>query len=405
MARWATVTHMMQSLLTKKAGTLASPDPALLALFGATPSLSGASVNADTAMGVPAVSNAVSLIADAIGTLPAKVFSRQTTGDKEVNSSHPACAVVHDNANDWTSANQLRTQITVDALLHGNGYAFANRVNGKVIELIRLDPSAVTPQLDSATGEPSYIVKEGNTKRVLSFRDVLHIPALTGADGMTGISPIYFAREAIGLAIVLEGHAAKLFARGGRPTGLLKFAKRLDVETAKRISESWHASHSGDASGKTAVLEEGADFQPLTFNSVDSQFEELRHFQIHEIARAFRVQPVLLMEMDRATWSNSEEMNRQFLQFTLLPWLRKWEAAYSRVLLNPDERGSTSIEFVLDDLLRADTATRTEAYAKFRAMGVMTGNEVRKLENLPPHADGDTLQNPYTTTQAPQVAA
>ncbi|MEN9417410.1 MAG: hypothetical protein RI988_1030, partial [Pseudomonadota bacterium] len=32
------------------------------------------------------------------------------------------------------------------------------------------------------------------------------------------------------------------------------------------------AHHSGEASGKTAVLEQGGTFQPITFNSVDAQF-------------------------------------------------------------------------------------------------------------------------------------
>ena len=88
----------------------------------------------------------------------------------------------------------------------------------------------------------------------------------------------------------------------------------------------------------------------------------------------------------------------QFLQFTLLPWLRTWEAAYRRILLNPDERATLSIEFIVDDLLRADTATRANSYGQFRSMGAMTANEVRKRENLPALPGGDKLENPYTTT-------
>lgn len=371
-----------------------------MALFGSTPSISGASVNPQTAMGVPAVAAAVTLISDAIGTLPAKVFSKLEQGGKEANTEHPAYNLVHGDANEWTSAAKLRTQLTADALLHGNGYAYANRINGRVVELIRLVPSAVTPMLDSTTGEPSYKVKDGDKARYHSFHDILHIPAFTGSDGLTGIAPIYFAREAISLAITLEAQAARLFGRGGRPSGILKFEQKLDPETARRIAESWHSSHAGEASGRTAVLEQGGSFQALSFNSVNSQFEEMRHFQILEICRAFRVQPQFLMELDRATWSNSEEMNRAFLQYTLLPWLRTWEAAYQRILLAQEERATASIEFVVDDLLRADTATRAASYAQFRSMGVMTANEIRKLENLPSISGGDVLQNPYTT--APQ---
>jgi HK97 family phage portal protein len=399
-----THTGKTKTPIDTKAGTIAVPDAALLALFGATPSVTGASVTPQSAMGVPAVAAAVSLISDAIGTLPAKLFTSAADGGKEPDNSHPAYALVHDDANDWTSASQLRKQLTVDALLQGNGYAFANRVQGQVVELIRLNPEAVTPQLDKVSGEPSYKVKEGKTSRLYPYNDILHIPAFTGTDGLTGIAPIEFAREAIALSIVLETHAARLFGRGGRPSGLLKFAKKLDSVTAKRISESWHGAHAGEAAGKTAVLEDGGEFQPLSFNSVDSQFLELRKFQLNEISRAFRVPPSMLSELDRATFDNSESGRMHFLQFTLLPWLRTWESAYRRILLNPSERSSLSIEFVVDDFLRADSGTRATSYAQYRSMGVMTANEVRKRENLPAMAGGDKLENPYTTTAPPKAA-
>lgn len=400
--RFGALAHAIKNTFSSREldtkATLAAPDAALLALFGSTPTLTGAAVTPASAMTVPAVAAAVGLISSAVGTLPAKVFTKMDAGGKEPDTKHPAYAIVHDDANEWTSAAQLRAQLTTDALLTGNGYAFANRVNGRVVELIRLEPTTVTPQLDTITGEPSFLVKQGNSKRTLNFRDVLHIPAMTDSDGITGISPIYFAREAIALSITLEAHASRLFGRGARPSGVLSFENKLDPETAKRISESWHAAHSGEAAGKTAVLEQGGKFQALTFNSVDTQFEEMRRFQILEICRAFRVQPQFLMELDRATWSNSEQMGTAFLQFTLLPWLRTWEAAYRRVLLNPDDREATSIEFIVDDLLRADTATRAAAYGQFRSMGVMTANEVRKRENLPAIPGGDSLDNPYITT-------
>jgi phage portal protein BeeE len=82
----------------------------------------------------------------------------------------------------------------------------------------------------------------------------------------------------------------------------------------------------------------------------------------------------------------------------LLPWLRSWTDAYARTLLSREERATHSFEFIVDDLLRADTAARAEAYSKFRSAGVMTANDVRRLENMPPLADGDVLQNPFTTS-------
>jgi len=391
----ASHTSFFHRLFNKKAATLAAPDAALLDLFGVRSSLAGVSVTPDSAMRVPAVAAAVRLISEAVGTLPAKVYSENAEGDKEENSDHPAYFLVHDEANEWTSASQLRTQLTADALRFGNGYAFANRVNGRVQEFVRLDPTQTTPKLDPVSGEPFYESGKGTAKRIYAFADVLHIPAFIDGDGITGVSPVQMAREAIGVALALEAHAARLFGNGARPSGILKFSKKLDPETIKRIRESWQSAHSGDGAGRTAVLEDDGDFQALTFNSVDAQFAEMRHFQILEIARAFGVPSVLLMELDKASFKNAEELNLQFRTFGILPWLEKWKSAYRRVLLTREERATTSIEFIEDDLLRADTATRSAAYGQFRSMGVMTANEVRRLENLPPRPDGDELLNPY----------
>lgn len=374
--------------IEQKSG-LTNPDPWLFEAFGASPTLSGPAITPQAAMKVPAVSAAVSLISTTIGSLPAKVFGRDDKGGKSSDPTHPAYALVHDDASEWLSSTALRTQLTSDSLLHGNGYAFANRVEGRVVELIPLSPQAVTIEFEAR--EPRFVVREGSGKRTLHHRDVLHIPAFGGA------APIYLAREAIALALVLEQHAARLFANGARPSGIVSFTGNMPAEALTKAKAAWQAAHGGSKTGGTAVMDNGAKFQQLVLNSVDAQFAEMRAFQIVEIARAFRVPPVLLMDYARATWSNSEEMGRQFLQFTLLPWLRTWEAAYRRVLLSPEERDIFSIEFVVDDLLRADTASRAAAYSQFRSMGVMTANDVRRRENLPAIEGGDELQNPFTT--------
>lgn len=376
---------------TTEPATIATPDQWIEELFGARLAISGASITPQSAMTVPAVKAAVELIATTVGSLPCKVYSKQ--GGKQPDPEHPSYGLVHDDANAWTSASKLREQLTADALLHDNGgFAWANRVNGQVVELIRLDPSLVTIESDSATSEPSYVVREATSARRYSYTDIIHIEA------PGGVAPIKHAREAIALALVLEQHTARLFGRGARPSGVLTVPGKLSADAAARIKASWQRAHGGSNTGGVAVLEEGTSFGTISLNAVDSQFEAMRRFQIEEISRAFRVAPIFLSEYGRATWSNGETMGQQFLSFTLLPWLRTWEAAYRRVLLNQADRAAFSIEFVVDDLLRADTATRAEAYAKFRAMGALTANEVRARENLPPIAGGDTLDNPYTST-------
>lgn len=374
-------------------------DPLAAFLFGAAPTLSKVSVTPKSAMTVPAVASAVEQIAESVGTLPVKLFVRNAKG-KDADPAHPAFRLAHDEANDWTSAAELRTQLTHDALLNDNGgFALANRVGNRVIEFIRLEPSAVMPKVDEATGEPFYLVRQGKKQLRYPYRDMLHIQAFGGE------APITRARNAIGLAISLEQHAAKLFANGARPSGLLSTDQQLGDTALKNVLAMWSATHGGsDNAGKPAVLPNGMKWTPLSLNSVDAQFAEMRRFQIEEIARAFNVPPTMLFDLTRGTWANTEEMGQQFLTYTLRPWLDAWAWAYARVLLTADERANRYFEFVTDDLLTVSFAQRAASYGQYRSMGVMTANEVRAGLNLPPLPGGDVLSNPYTTSSAPPAA-
>jgi len=373
-------------------------DPLTAEIFGGAPTVAGPVINPATAIRVPAVLSAVTLISTALGSLPAKVFADDGSG-KQSAKDHPAYSIIHDWSNDWMAAGELRTRLTVDALLHDHGFAYANRVGDRVGELIRLDPTTVTPKHDEVTGEPFYVQRLPNAReRRFHYREILHVAS------PLDLSPIRAGKEAIGLALIMETHAARLFADGARPS--LVFANdngtpegEKGATVIKRLRAAYNAWKS---SGGPMFLDGGWKAAQFAFSSTDAQFLENRRFQIGEICRLFRVPPPMLFDFERTTLNNYEETGRQFTTYTLRPWLDAWERAYSRVLLSPDERAAGYyVEFVTDALLSADTAKRAEAYSKMRTAGIFTANEIRARENLPPHPDGDTLANPNTTPGAP----
>ncbi|WP_020184245.1 phage portal protein [Methylopila sp. 73B] len=121
-------------------------------------------------MRVPAVKAEVTIISTTIGILPVKVYERDGEG-KRPAPDHDAYRLAHDEANDWTSAGELRRQITSDALLHGDGFALVTRRgDGSPLELIRLDPRAVDiPTLD--TGAPAYRYRHQGGATVYAHQD------------------------------------------------------------------------------------------------------------------------------------------------------------------------------------------------------------------------------------------
>ncbi|GGA78038.1 head HK97 family portal protein [Brucella endophytica] len=369
-------------------------DPAINEIFGVIPTASGIAVTGYSAMHVPAVLQAVRLISETIGSLPCKLY-RETDGSKEAAKVHTGHKLTHSRVNDWTSAGQLRVDLTVDALLHGAGYAQVVRASdNRPLELHRLDPSKVQRRCED-DGEPYYLVSTERGQDELSYRDVLYIPAFAG------VSPIKLGREAIGVAAILERHTSQFFGSGARPSGIIwneaKQGGEAGATTIANILTSWRKWRRS-ANGDPLILDAGWKFEQPVMTSTDAQFIENRLEQINEIARIFGVPPHMLYQLERATWSNAEQMAASFLQLCLRPWLDKWQDAYATVLLTDEERDTLYFEFVIDDLQRADAAGRAEIFGKLVAMRAMTPNEVRAAMNLPALPDGDELANPYVTT-------
>jgi len=371
--------------------SLADPEDWLAEMLGVVPVAAGVSLTGETALRVPAVSAAVRAISEAAASLDITV----TTPDGATElTDDPVRALLRGEANGWTSGYELIRDLIVGALLRDHGaMAWVNRVSGRPVEIIPYRPGVIAVDYDQATGEPTYSI---NSVPVPS-ENIIHLRSPFGR------APVTLAKEAIAVAFVLERHAARLFGRGARPSGALMFPRGMGEESVKKARTAWRASHEGDdTGGQTAILYDGASFQPFTLASTDAQFLENRTFQILEIARAFRVPPQMLYDLGRATWANGEQQGREFLSYTLEPWLRALEAALARGLFLPDERAERVIRFDRDDLTRADLSTRATVINSLIASRVINPNESRDWLGLQPYEGGDEFANPNITAAAPQ---
>lgn len=346
----------------------------------------GVVVSTADALKVPAVANAIQIISEAVATLDIYVKRREGATEVDVED-HPLLPLLRGEANDWTSGFEFFRQVVVDALMfNGGGLAWVNRVDGRPVEIIRYNPGFLSFELDANTNERRYR-RFGSP---IPAQDVIHLlPPL-------GRAPLALAREAIGTAVALERHAASLFANGARPSGILKLPTMTEAALTS-ARDAWNATHGDGNSGRTAVLLNGAEFMPLTMTSTDAEFLENRKFQILEIARAFNIPAPMIGDLERATWSNSEQKGREFLSYTLEPWLRALEGALARALLTDEERRTHVIRFDRDDLTRADLSTRATVINSLIASQTINPNEARSWIGLPPRDGGDEFRNPHIT--------
>lgn len=369
-----------------------SPSRTLLRLLGhGTETAAGIDVTAENAMQLTAFWGAVRILAESIGMLPLHMYRRLDNGGKERARAHPLYYMLHTQPNPEMTAIELRETLQGHVAARGNGYAEIEwGSDGYPRYLWPLRPDKMTVKREDGDLWYYYKLPEsvgGNGVR-LPAENVLHIRGFS-SNGIVGYSPVQQFKQSIGLGLAAERFGAHFFGNDARPGGVLEHPDQLSDPAHQRLTESWETRHQGlERSHRIAILEEGMKYTEIGLAPEDAQFLETRKFQVEEIARIFRMQPHLLADLENATFSNIEQQSLEFVKYTLLPWIIRWEQRLLISLVPPEERRDIFPEFLLDSLLRADIQTRYEAYNIAWQSGWMNADEIRQKENWNPQPDG-----------------
>jgi HK97 family phage portal protein len=219
--------------------------------------------------------------------------------------------------------------------------------------------------------------------------DIIHIRSMS-TDGVVGLSPVQCARTALGLSSSLTKHAAYFFKNDARPGGILRVDGDLNSDQIRSLQTTWGIGHGRlEDAHKFAVFSGEVDWIPVSLPLDDAQFLEQRQLAATETARVFGLPAwaINAPTSDSLTYKNVTSQAEYLVKFSLAPHLTVVEQAFTNDReLSPQ---SVYVEFLFDNLLRADAATRSEVYT--RALDPITGwmsrAEVRRLENLDPTED------------------
>jgi HK97 family phage portal protein len=355
----------------------------------------GARVSEISAIDVTAVFCAARVIAEGLAQMPVRVVEietdRQGRERWQTRADHWAHELLAVRPNAWQTSYEFREGMIFNAVLGQGALAIKNVVAGRVVDLLPVPAGSWTVEQQADWSLKIRVDYAGRERahQYFGIQDVFYIrgPSL---DGYRGLPAIRQAREAIGLSIALERQQAKLAGNGGKPSGILSFGQRLSAETVAQLRETWQDRYGPDGDGGIAVLDGDAKFASMTMTSVDAQHLETRRMQIEEIARAFRVQPMMLMQQDKAaTYASAEQFARMHVTHTLGPWIERFEQAAARDILGL----AAGLRVDLDErnLLRGDFEAQGEYYTKALGAGGqpgwMTVNEVRAELGLNPVAD------------------
>ncbi|MGH7426530.1 MAG: phage portal protein [Candidatus Methylomirabilales bacterium] len=351
-------------------------------LGGGARSHAGIDVTQDSALRNMAVWRAVNLLSSRIASLPLKAY-RNLGDNTRVEVTDQLALFMGEAYPDLTWYEYLETTL-VHLLLWGNAYTLKirNEAGDKILRVLPIEPSRVevTRGPSSAPNPSGKMFRiAGISAEPLTPAEIMHIPGL-GYDGLVGLSPIAYAREAIGVAVAAEEVAAKMYDSGLLNAGYIQAEVDLTDEEAAKVKQRWRERVAGVVrSYEVAVLATGLKYMPATIPPKDAQWIEARQFGVQEIARLYGIDPDHLMENSSTGNTNTEQRAINLVKFAFPQWITRVEKRMS-VHLAPR---ATFVEFSVDALLRGDALSRAQVYTAALGGGWMTINEVRDLENLP----------------------
>lgn len=365
-----------------KGNVLTLRDPAGWARFTPRSNFSGQTVTEQGALQQSAVWGCCHLISKTLATLPYEL-SRETPKGKVQALDHGLYRILKSKPNSNMTAVIFWYIVIMAMLMWGAAYVEKVRTGRTITSLRFLWPQAVTWDRRDGVTKWKYNDPDTRTVREISNDEMWFIPAYT-LDGITPISPIRFGANVIGASIAADRAGADTFTNGMKSPGVVTMGGGKFMTETQRDTIRKHVKTVGEQGG-VYVLEDGTGVHQLQMTPQDSELLATRGYGVEEICRWYGVPPSMIGHGDKTSnWGTGLEQQKQgLIDFNLRHWARLIENSTNEFLLDPLERLTLSAEFNLTALLRGDSAARATYYGIMTDKGIMTRDQIRKLENYP----------------------
>ncbi|MET7749941.1 phage portal protein [Micromonospora sp. NPDC005367] len=334
-------------------------------------------VNQDSALNLSAVYTCVSLVADAVASLPVDVV--RSVGDSRKPAPGP---VWLSKPNPFDTPFDFWQKVMTSLLSDGNAFVQVVRGgNGRVVALMPIDPRTVRVELTEDRSSVVYKIAD----KTFTARDVIHVKGFAQANSLRGLSPLENARQTIGAGLATEEFGSRFFSQGTTLSGVIEHPGKANPEEIALMGRLLKKSHAGlKNSHAVGVLTGGAKWTSISVTPEQAQFLDTQRFNRLNIAGIFRVPAYMLDPTVSSSWGTGvEEQHNWFVQQTLMPWLIRIEQAFSAIL--PEGQ---SLRFNVNARMRVKTSERYAAYRTAIESGFMSVDEVRALEDREPLAGG-----------------
>ncbi|PHA62868.1 phage portal protein [Bacillus wiedmannii] len=341
----------------------------------------GSLVSEEQAMKIPSVATSVELITSSVAQLPVYLYKEKENGEVERIEDRRVSLLNHE-PNELVNGHNFKKQMVKDYLFHGASYTKVERVRNDVIALYHLPIQDISITKYKQFGYKHTAVvnlawDSGNKNHEFS-PDELVIVLKDSDDGVTATGVLKNNSETFRLALDEQDYTTGILRHGALPIGILKATSRLTQNAIDRLRSSWENLYGGaKKAGKTIILEEGLDYQPISMKPNEMDLTNSRKNTVSEISRIFNV-PESMINSSANKYASNEQNNIHFLQYCISPILTAVESALDKTLLLESEKeAGYYFRFDTSEILRTTEKEKIETAVTAMKAGLLSINEAR----------------------------
>lgn len=337
---------------------------------GISPGTRNTIITRQQAMSIPAVARAVDWISTTIAGLPIKMYRKNDTGYVEITDDY-RLNLINEYSGNGMTANDLKRSVITDFLLDGNGYAYISKRGNKIDKLSYIPTSRLTytESVDSINKSVRTWIDAGEVPEYNVFRLVKN-----SKNGLSGIGFISDNQDLLSTIISSLAYERNTLSTGVQ-RGFLKSKAKLDKDRMKELRRAWRRLTQPNQSD-VLVLNAGIEFEAASNTAAESQLSQNKVVNINQILTYFGLPTNFL------TGANSDSYLTA-VRIAILPLVKQFTTALNEYLLLESEKDSTKFVIDTSELIRVNINERMQAYQIGLKSGVLTIDEVRKMENLP----------------------
>lgn len=355
---------------------------------------------------------AVSAIADAVmKVMKLRLYKTDAKGEITEVLQHNALDLIY-KVNSYQTFLDFIWLVQEYLELAGEAPIFVDRGEsgkGEPQNLVLLRPDKLFIKKADSTGESSevtgYNYKLSYGKSVaIDMNELLFLKYPDPVNHYRGKGTLQAAARTVDIDEFSEEYNKRFFYNGARPDSIFTTANKLTPNQRETIKAQINALYKGTKNAhKTALLESGMDWKPMSLNAKDMEFMEQQKFSRDKILAIFRVPKSIVAITDDVNLANAKIGEYTFLKWTIKPKLERLVAQLNEFYL-PMFKDTENMFFAFDDPVPADIDANVKRYDSALSKGYMTLNEVRAELNLPDAGpDGDVLLVPNSVVPLEQA--